>query len=152
MGCCRIPRMGRLIPVLLLLSLSGCTMWKENPVTSWDSATGGEHLVRLFWQDVKNKKWDDIEKRLAPTFVAVLPTGTLDRQAAIARFRALDLQDVSLGEVSVQPGGGEQVVVTYSLLLRGPATSPPLRAMTVWQQHKQDWLAVAHSEVPQTQP
>ena len=132
-------------------------MWPEKKVTAWDGATGGAHFVELFWQDVKAKRWDDVGKRLAPTFVVTNAGGTYDRAAALERFRTLDIQDFSLGELQVQPSGGDVIVVTYTLALRGSQagaalSAEPVRAMTVWQQHKDGWLAIAHSTVPAAKP
>jgi hypothetical protein len=141
-----------ILTVLLLASFPACTMWKEKPVSAWSSATGGEHLEKLFWQSVKDKNYKELEKHLAPTFVAVGPEGTRDRAATLDHLKSMDLADFSMGDLSVQPVGGD-MVVTYTLTVRGtingqPLPTLPLHMMTVWQQVKAGHVAIAHSVSP----
>lgn len=149
----------RLLPLLvlsLLLSalLSACTIWKEQTPPTWKSATGAEDFERLFWQAVKAKDWTQVERRLAATFVAVDREGTHDREATMARLRQLDLEDYSIGEVEVRPNGAD-MTVTYTMAMRGnykgkPLPAGPFRMLTVWQQAKDGWIAIAHSDIPAT--
>ena len=63
-----------------LLLLSGCTMWREHPgSTKWTDATGGEGLERSFWKEVKDKKWNELERHMAGNFMAVSPDQGTDR-------------------------------------------------------------------------
>lgn len=142
----------RLLPLLLLsLLLSACTIWKEQTPPTWKSATGAEDFERLFWQSVKAKDWMQVERRLAATFVAVDREGTHDREATIALLKQLELEDYSIGEVAVRPNGSD-MTVTYSMTMRGtykgkPLPAEPFRMLTVWQQAKEGWIAIAHSDI-----
>src|SRR5512140_2470917 len=69
--------------VLLFLPATGCTMWNEKPVKAWSSATGGEHLERLFWDTVKAKDWIELEKHVSPSFVYVGPSGINEKPEAM---------------------------------------------------------------------
>ena len=148
-----MPKRIRLAALLtVVLALSSCTMWPERKPIAWTDVTGGESLERAFWHDLKAKNWKDLEPHLAVTYVLVTPNGTFDRESSLARWKQLDIQDYALGEFTVQLNGNAYVVsytVTVKGTLAGKALpSIPIRAMTVWQQHTRDWLAVAHSATP----
>jgi len=133
----------------ITLSLAACTVWREHPVTAWSDATGGEGVERMFWKDVKTANWKDLERHLAPKFVALTPEGKLDRAAALDRLRQYKLEEFSLGEVQTELHGST-FVVTYDITLSGtsagqPLPSAPMRVMTVWQQQKMGWMAIAQT-------
>lgn len=138
---------------LIVTVLAGCTMWGEHKPRGWKDVTGGESLERVFWQELKAKNWPELESHLASTYVLVTSEGTLDRAAAIERWKQLEIQDYSLGDFRIELNGNTYVV-SYTLTIRGklagdslPAT--PIHAMTVWQQYARDWLAIAHSASPE---
>src|SRR5689334_5120132 len=94
---------------VLMLITTSCTMWKSPP-KGWSGATGGEQLERQLWNEIKDKNWSELEKHLAPLFVANSSNATHDRAAAIARWKQFELQSVSLADVQVQPAGADFVV------------------------------------------
>jgi hypothetical protein len=127
-------------------------MWSEKRVSAWSAATGGEHFERLFWEDVKNKHWTELERHLAPAFVATVPAGVRDRAAFVDYLKTLELTDFSIADVSSQPAGGD-IVVTSTVTLHGSQggqalSGNPITVMTVWQQVKRGHVAISHSEVP----
>ena len=135
----------------------GCTMYSEHPARSLSEATGGEGLERIFWKDVAAGKWVELERMLASNYAGVTPGGTLDRAATLAQYRTWQLKDYSLGDVNTELNGST-IVVTYTITLNGtvgsggngsagsqPLPSTPQRMMTVWQQQKAGWVAIAHS-------
>jgi hypothetical protein len=129
---------------------SACTMWKEKAATSWSSATGAEQFERLLWRDVKDKRWAEVERRLAPSFVSLYSGGTRDRAATVDYLKSLSLTDYALGDFNTTANGAD-LVVTYTAQITGtykgqPLPSAPIRMMTVWQQVTKSWLAIAHSE------
>ena len=134
-----------------LLLLSGCTMWREHPgSTKWTDATGGEGLERSFWKEVKDKKWNELERHMAGNFMAVSPDqGRLDKAAALAHLQQLKLDDYTLGDFQTELNS-DTFVVSYTVAMRGtiagqPLPSEPVRMMTVWQKQKAGWMAIAHS-------
>ena len=142
-------RRRRLTAFIALLFLSGCTVYGEHPVKTFDEATGGEGLERAFWHDIEKQDWKDFEQHIAGNFMYVTPGGHWDRDAALAQFHQLQLQDYSLGELSTEMNR-DTFIVTYAVTLRGtfkgqalPTT--PQRCMTVWQQQKRGWVVIAHS-------
>src|SRR5947209_19393660 len=109
---------------LILLSLIGCAMWAPKP-DSWSSATGVEQFERLWWQAAKAKDWNQVERKLAATYVAQSPNATEDRDQALARLKQLDISEFTLGEVAVHPEG-DATVITYNLDLRGTLAGQPI--------------------------
>ena len=62
------------------------------------------------------------------------------------------MEDFSLAEAQTQPNG-DDMVITYTLTLRGaaeghPIPSAPVRVMTVWQTVKNGWVEIAQSWMP----
>ena len=143
---------------LLLLSLStlallpACTIYGGHAISDhWASATGGEDLERSFWQDVKNKDWNQLEGHLAVNYTAVTPQGSLDRPQAMESLKRLNLTDYSLANVQTELHGNV-FVVSYEVTISGTKddrgfVSQPARMMTVWQQQKRGWVAIARSEL-----
>ena len=134
-----------------LLLLPGCTMWREHPGSNkWTDATGGEGLERSFWKEVKDKKWNELERHMASNYVAVSPEqGRLDKAGALAQLQQIQLDDYSLGDLQAELNS-DTFVVTYTVAMRGtlagqPLASEPVHMMTVWQKQKAGWMAIAHS-------
>ena len=125
-------------------------MWREHPVSHWADATGGEGLERSFWKEVQAKNWTELERHVAGNYISITPEeGRFDRAAALEHLRQLQLDDFSLGDFQIELNG-QTLVVTYTITMRGtfagqPVPSSPVRMMTVWQQQKAGWMAIAHS-------
>jgi hypothetical protein len=138
------------ILMLLCLVLPAVGCWEDKQPATWKSATGPEAYEKLFWDEVKAKNWAEAERHLGATFVAISAEGRSDRAQSMAMFKQLDLQDYSLGEVMATPNGSD-IMVTYTIVMRGtykgqPLPPNPFRMMTVWQQVKGGWIAVAHAD------
>lgn len=142
--------------LLLLLALTGagCTMWKEPKAQQAGpkNATAMEDLERLMWKSVQQGDWKDVRSHMAETFVLNAPEGRLDREAALARYQGLKLEEVSLGEVQTRANGAD-MVVSYTLTLHGTAAGQPIaptpqRVLTVWQSVKRGWIQIAQSVQP----
>jgi hypothetical protein len=142
------------LSLMTMPCMAGCTVWGVHKPRAWTEVTGGESLERVFWDQVKNKKWTELEPHLAATYVLITPEGNFDRAAALEHWKQLDVREYSLGDFKVQPNGNTYVVA-YTVILRGklagqPLPDTPMRAMTVWQQLARDWYAIAHSASPAT--
>jgi Domain of unknown function (DUF4440) len=148
----RLPLACALAAVLLFCACS-VPIWRDTPVHSWSAATGAEQLERLFWEEIKARRWTELERHVSATFVAVTPNGRLDRAQAISYFRALQVTDYSLADCEVQPNGRDATVSCTASWrggapAQGPASSASARTMTIWQQGAHGWMAIAHSVVP----
>jgi len=145
----------RLALASLLVSIalfSACTFYKDRPARAFSEATGGEGLERVFWKEVKEANWTEVERALASNYVGTAPGGSLDRATAIAQYRQWQLKDYSLGDLKTELNGST-MVVTYTITLNGTAgsealPSAPQHMMTVWQQQKAGWVVIAHSVSP----
>jgi hypothetical protein len=147
-------------PVSLILMLTfalmatpACTFYGDHPARAFSEATGGEGLERVFWKEVQSANWVEVERVLASNYSGVTPGGTLDRSATIEQYHQWRLKDYALGDLKTELNGNT-VVVTYTITLNGtlngtggsqPLPSAPLHMMTVWQQQKKGWVAIAHS-------
>jgi hypothetical protein len=135
--------------LLLTVILSSCSLWKNAP-KGWSGATGGEQLEKLFWGEIKDKDWAELQKHLAPLFVATSPDGRRNRDASIERWKQFDLQSVSLSDVQVETAGPDFVVTakaTFTGTMAGkPLPAEPIQTMTVWQQVKDGWVVIAHTD------
>jgi hypothetical protein len=148
-----MPPLRRLAFLLCLLPLlPACTVYPRRPVKSFSDATSGAGFERAFWRDIKDKDWKDLHAHLASNFLFLAPSGPLDRDAALAAFQRMDVKDFSLGDLQTQLNG-DTFVVTYTITLRGssggqPLPEQPQLRMTVWQQQKSGWVALAHTVLP----
>ncbi len=116
-------------------------------------ATGGEGLERVFWKNIQAANWTEVERALASNYVGVTPAGSLDRAATLEQYRTWQLKDYAIGDLKTEMNGNT-FVVSYTITLNGvtsgnggsqPLPSTPQQMMTVWQQQKEGWIAIAHS-------
>ncbi len=137
-----------------LMSTSACTFNGAHPARSFSDATGGEGLERVFWKNVQAANWSEVEYALASNYSGVTSSGTLDRDATMKQYRTWQLKSYTLGDLNTELNGNT-IVVTYTITLNGavsngtadtqPLPSAPQHMMTVWQQQKEGWVAIAHS-------
>jgi len=132
-----------------LALLAGCTAYPERSVKTFTNATGGESLERAFWTDVQKQDWKDLQAHLAGNFVYITSAGRLDRTQAMQELQQLQIGDYSLGDLSTEMNR-DTFVVSYTITLRGTTKgqalgAQPQRRVTVWQQQKSGWVAIAHS-------
>lgn len=142
-----------ILVLLMVLACSSCTMWGEKKHAEWKSATSGEQLVRLFWNDVKSKDWKTLEQHVGSGFIGISTNGTSDHAKVMEHLRAMDLKDFQIGEVESKAAGADLIVtytITASGTVNGQPLPSPLRMMSVWQELKHGWVLVAHSTVPTT--
>ena len=137
--------------VIALLGTTACTLFGEKKNASWSNVTSGEQLERLFWQDVKDKKWSSLEARMAPLLVAVNASRVFDKTATLEHVKSIDLHDFQIGEVETRPAGID-LIVTYTIAVNGTAggqslPKSPIRMMSVWQQLSKGWVLIAHSSI-----
>lgn len=130
-------------------------MWGEKKHKTWESATSGEQIVRLFWNDVKAKHWNKVEAHIGAQFIGTGPTGKIDRAAVLDHLRQMDLTAFQIGEVETR-SAGKDMIVSYTMALNGtiggrPLPSTPVRMLSVWQPLSKGWVMVAHATVPAAQ-
>ena len=132
-------------------------MWPDKPIHAWNSATGGEHFERLFWDTIKDKSWLELEQHISPDFVYVGPSGIHEKLEALEWFQKLQIKDLTLGEMTVHPNGGDVMVVTYIAHLDATSNGKPLsskefRMTSTWQNINKKWLMIARAHTPAVGP
>jgi hypothetical protein len=135
-----------LIPLVVLLA--GCSGKPKHP--SWSNATGAEQFERLMWQSLHDGNWPEVERHLAPAFVGASAQGkALDRAGWIEYWKSSPPADYSLGEVQVQPAGGD-MIVSYVVQFSNQSAghTPALRVVSVWQSLKKGWVLISQSHTP----
>ena len=148
-----IPEMPRLQPLIVLclfpLLITACTEGKPPESQDWSNATGTEAYERLWWKAIQEKDFKTAYWRLGSIYTLTTSAGIRDREQAEQYFKNLDLTSISLGELEVKPHGVD-MVVSYVATVQSKSSPTPQRfyMMTVWQEAKKGWMAIAHSEVP----
>jgi len=139
--------------VTVLLILWGCTTGHPPQSQQWKEATGAEAHERLWWKAVQDHDFPAAERRLAPIYTLVTAAGISDREKAVQYFRSLELANIDLAEVQVQPEG-DDLVVSYFATVQTKAAAAPQRyyMVTVWQHVTHGWIAIEHSETPAGNP
>jgi len=140
--------------ILVLTFTSACTLNGEHAARAMSEATGGEGLERVFWKDVQTANWVEVDRALASNYVGVGQNGSLDRDATLQEYRNWQLKDYAIGDLKTELNG-TTIVVAYTITVNGvvsngtgapaPLPSAPQHMMTVWQQQKAGWVAIAHS-------
>lgn len=131
--------------VLLGLMMTGCTAFPEKKHQDWSNVTRSERLNELFWGDVAAKRWEQVQRHVAP--LAVFNEGektTSGVSEIMAQLKNSGIGSVQVGDVTSQPAGAD-LVTTYTLSIDG---RPAMRAMTVWQAAGGHMVIVAHSSSP----
>ncbi len=137
---------------LALAMLCGCTKWPEKKHPDWKVATSGEQITKLFWDDVKAKKWKEVDAHVGPKFVGLSAQASIDRAGALEHLHKMELQEFQIGELQTNLVGND-LITTYVLTVKGtsggqPLPSSPIRMMSIWQEVKSGWILVAHTSIP----
>lgn len=141
----RLRNVAVLFPVILALS---CTEGRAPQSQSWKDATGAEAYERSFWRAIEDGDVTSAERRLAPIYTLTTSEGIAEREKAIEYFRALNLKHIDIADLRVDPEGAD-MVVSYMATVATKSSSSPVRfyMTTVWQQAKDGWIAICHTEV-----
>jgi len=149
-----VPLLLSLMLGLMVMFAPACTFYGEHPARAMADATGGEGLERMFWKELASGNMVEVERALASNYVGTTPNGTLDRVATLDQYRQWKVKDYSLGDLKTEMNGNT-IVVTYTITLNGTVAggsggsqalaSTPQHMMSVWQQQKRGWIAIAHS-------
>ena len=133
------------VVLVVAVSMTSCTMWSK-PASGWSGATGGEKLEQLFWDDVKNKDFVNVDHHIGGTFTGSGARGSMDRAAFLQELKSYQLTGVSLAECASTLNGAD--VMIACTVQREGATPARVHSLSVWQQYKKGWIMVAHAETP----
>jgi hypothetical protein len=120
--------------VLGLILLSGCTVGAPGTPTL-TTTTSAEQTQRIFWQDVKEKKWLQIQGLLVANVTWRNGKETLTRDQIAPYLQQLQLKDFLITNLVVKANEGD-VTVLYDLQLTTAGSTQPVNfhAVAVWQQ------------------
>ena len=107
-----------------------------------------EQLETQIWQDIKEKKWDDMDKQLAPYFQLALFDGARTKAQYVNFAKALHLSDFTFSNFVVTEGPGVLIVtydVTVSETISGMHLTSKAVRQSVWQKNGDKWQWIAHS-------
>jgi hypothetical protein len=122
------------VTLLLLVPSVGCTIGGEAKPTLAHT-TSAEQTQRIFWQDVKDKKWLQIQGLLVANVTWRNGKETLTRDQIVPYLQQLQLKEVLLTNVVVNADGNDMTVL-YDVQLTSSTSPQPmdLHALAVWQQ------------------
>jgi hypothetical protein len=108
-------------------------------------------LETLAWRLMKPYREEDIKALFAPGLVTLYADGRHDRAQEMRNIRALKLRDYALGRMRSQPIDADNVLVTYSVELRGSVGTTPVSGRrwvaSLWHRSRGKWLTVYHTEM-----
>jgi len=114
--------------------LSGCTLNALGGPTL-STTTSAEQTQRLFWENVKQGKWQTVQALLLPNITWRNGSRVLSREQILPYLKQLQVKDYLLTDVTVKPNSNEMTVV-YRIQITTASSSQPLNlsAVAVWQQ------------------
>jgi hypothetical protein len=132
---------------LLVVALTGCTLFGDKNPPTLKSTTSAEQYERLLWSAVKAKTWVQVPGFLAANVVYGEGGKLLTKDQVVPYFQTLNLTDYTITGMVVKPNGPD-MTLTYTLQ-RAPA-GQTVNAVSLWQQTNQGWILILHTETPTT--
>lgn len=136
--------------ILCLVLLPACSMWEKQPNT-WTGATAGEQLDRLWWQDVKAQRFDQLARHVSATFMGVTANAQLDRAGLLQYLRELQVTDYTLGDFVTQSNGADLMVsyrATFNAIRGTQSVQMTARYLSIWQHTRDGWILTAQTVIP----
>lgn len=123
-----------LIPLPLLQLCTGCTVYGEGTPTL-SNTTSAEQTQRLFWQNVKEQKWQTVQTLLLANVTWRNGTQVLTRDAVVPYLQQLQVKDFIITDVVVKADANDMTVL-YNIQLTTATSAQPvnMHAVAVWQQ------------------
>ncbi len=118
----------------LLSPVTGCTVYGEGKPTL-STTTSAEQTQRIFWQEVKDKKWHTVETLLVANVTWRNGSQVLTKEAIVPYLQQLQVKDFLITDLVVRANANDMTVL-YSLQLTTANAAQPLNlhAVSVWQQ------------------
>ncbi|HEY2002774.1 MAG TPA: hypothetical protein VGG80_10660 [Acidobacteriaceae bacterium] len=130
---------------LAVLALAGCTIYSEQKSPGVTQTTSAEQVNRIFWQDVEQAKWLQVNALLAPNAVWRVNGQVIPRAQIVPWLQSLGTHGVQVSDVALTPAVNDMNLV-YTVQIQadkavaaqvgaGCAGRPQtLSALAVWQQ------------------
>jgi hypothetical protein len=131
----------------LALTATGC----NNDTNDTDVSKKGEQLVREIWENIADKNWTEVEKKIANGFQSVHSDGARSRSEEIELIKKLDLGQYTLDNFIVTRNG-PVMIVTYTVSVEETIenqrlSSAPAPRSTVWLKTDEGWKWIAHANL-----
>ena len=114
-------RAASVMACLAVLALTGCTIYSEQKSPGVTQTTSAEQVDRIFWQDVEQAKWVQVNALLAPNAVWRVNGQVIPRAQIVPWLQSLGTHGVQVSDVALL--AGEQVVDAEHVL---PALQQPV--------------------------
>jgi hypothetical protein len=108
----------------------------------------GEILEKQVWQYIKDQKWDDLSKKMAPYFQSGYFDGTQNKEQYLKHLMTLKPSDYHMYNFHVTEGPA-LMVVAYNMgiseTIEGKRISSDSVRLSVWQNNNGNWQWIAHA-------
>lgn len=110
------------------------------------------------WDAFKRKDADAFKKMLAPDYIEVLDSGTMDTAASIAGMKDYEINDVTFADWKMTTIDKDAVLITYTVNVKGsykgqPIPAGPYREASAYVNRNGEWLGIYYQEtLTQTAP
>ena len=130
---------------LAVLALTGCTIYSEQKSPGVTQTTSAEQVDRIFWQDVEQAKWVQVNALLAPNAVWRVNGQVIPRAQIVPWLQSLGAHGVQVSDVALTPAVND-INMVYTVQLQADKTvsaqvsagcsgrPQTLNALAVWQQ------------------
>jgi hypothetical protein len=130
---------------LAVLALTGCTIYSEQKSPGVTQTTSAEQVNRIFWQDVEQAKWVQVNALLAPNAMWRVNGQVVPRAQIVPWLQSLGTHVVQVSDFVLTPAVNDMNLV-YTVQMQadkavlaqvgaGCAGRPQnLTALAVWQQ------------------
>jgi hypothetical protein len=130
---------------LTVLALTGCTVYSAQKSPGVTQTTSAEQVDRIFWQDVEQAKWVQVNALLAPNAVWRVDGQVVPRAQIVPWLQSLGGHGVQVSDLVLTPAVNDMNLVYTVQMQAEKAVSAQvgaacaghpqtLRALAVWQQ------------------
>jgi hypothetical protein len=133
------------LSALATIGTSGCKLYPEQKTPTLAMTTSAEQVDRIFWQDVEQAKWTEVNALLAPNAIWRVNGEVVPRAQIVPWLQSLGVHGVQITNLALTPAVNDMNLV-YTLQLQAEkavaaqvsascAGKPQtLSALAVWQQ------------------
>jgi hypothetical protein len=108
----------------------------------------GEKLETQRWNAAKDKKWDELDKTIAPYFQGANYDRVYSKENFLTFMKGLNLSDFNLSNFVVKEGPGI-LVITYDAQvtenINGNRMASKANRLSVWHKNNDKWILAAHA-------
>jgi hypothetical protein len=120
--------------ILLLLSATGCTIGAIPGTPTLANTTSAEQTQRIFWQDVKQEKWQPVQGILTANVTWRNGPHVLTRDEVVPYLQKQQVKDFLITNMVVK-ANQDDMTLLYDLQLTTAASAQPVNfhVVSVWQ-------------------